>query len=239
MVAVTTRDLTGVGTPKSRWQQTGLPHSLPLREAASLAPDGGRAVVLAPHPDDEVLGCGGILAALGRAGVQVHVVAVTDGESSHPGRADELRQIRADERSAALRRLDLTGAHVRRLGLPDGGVVDEQVVEAVRPLLADTDLLLAPWEQDGHPDHDAVGRAAALLPGRQLSYLVWAWHWASPDDLPLDRAFRIAIGDSGRRAKQRAVDAFTSQLEGDQPILPRPVLDRLIRPDEVLVEQPR
>jgi LmbE family N-acetylglucosaminyl deacetylase len=200
---------------------------------------GGRVVVLAPHPDDEVLGCGGTLAALARIGTPIHLVAVTDGESSHPSRSDELRALRAIERTEALRRLGLQDAHVHRLGLPDGAVNEDEVVEAARPLLAESDVVLAPWDQDGHPDHDAVGRAATRLPGRHLAYLVWAWHWAEPGDLPLDRAFRISLGDAGRRDKERAVEAFDSQLEGDRPILPRPVLDRLLRADEVLIEESR
>ncbi|HEY5334574.1 MAG TPA: PIG-L family deacetylase, partial [Mycobacteriales bacterium] len=65
---------------------------------------------------------------------------------------------------------------------------------------------------------------------------VWACHWAVPEDLPLDRAFRIPLGDKGMQAKADAVDAFTSQLEGDAPILPRHVLERLTRSDEVLLE---
>ena len=43
-----------------------------------------RLVVVAPHPDDEVLGAGGLLQYMGRVGVEMVVVAVTDGEASHP-----------------------------------------------------------------------------------------------------------------------------------------------------------
>lgn len=234
-----TRDLTGLGTPEAVWQQERVPLRLPVRKVASLAPAGGRVLLLAPHPDDEVLGCGGIAAGLARAGLQVDLVAVTDGESSHPGRGDELRSVRAQERVTALARLGLDGAQVHRLGLPDGDVSEDRVVDAVRPLADDAALILAPWEHDGHPDHDAVGRAALRLHGRHLAYLVWAWHWAGPEDLPLDRAIRIPLTDKGMRAKAAAVNAFTSQLEGDAPILPSHVLDRLLRSDEVLIEEQR
>ncbi|HEX7356055.1 MAG TPA: PIG-L family deacetylase [Mycobacteriales bacterium] len=232
-------DLTGRGTPESFWLRVGVPGRLPARRASDLAAGRPRVVVLAPHPDDEVLGCGGTLAVLAQAGAEVHVVAVTDGESSHPGRAAELRDRRVHERADALGYLSLEDATVHRLGLPDGSVQDEDVVSLTRPLVTEADLLLAPWDRDGHPDHDATGRAAARLPGRRLSYLVWAWHWAVDDDLPLDRAFRIHLGDAGRRDKERAVAAFASQLTGDAPILPPHVLERLVRPDEVLIEEPR
>ena len=45
-------------------------------------------------------------------------------------------------------------------------------------------VCLAPWPGDGHPDHDACGRAAAAAAAATgaplLQYLVWAWHWADP-----------------------------------------------------------
>ena len=44
-----------------------------------------RLVVCAAHPDDEVLGVGGLLALLAAAGAQLHLLAATDGEASHPG----------------------------------------------------------------------------------------------------------------------------------------------------------
>ena len=49
-------------------------HASPLPEASAV-------VVFAPHPDDEVFGCGGALALHARAGVSVHVVLLTEGEA--------------------------------------------------------------------------------------------------------------------------------------------------------------
>jgi len=66
----------GRGTAEARWQQWGRLGTLPLVSAADLGPD---LLVVAPHPDDEVLGAGGLLALAGG-----EVVAVTDGEASHP-----------------------------------------------------------------------------------------------------------------------------------------------------------
>ena len=57
--------------------------ALPLRPA-DFAPTLGPTVVVAPHPDDESLGCGGLLALLRRAGVAVGAVLVSDGTMSHP-----------------------------------------------------------------------------------------------------------------------------------------------------------
>ncbi|OHV34222.1 hypothetical protein BCD49_24760 [Pseudofrankia sp. EUN1h] len=201
----------------------------------------GRVVVVAPHPDDETLGVGGTLALLAALAVPVVVVAVTDGEASHPGRADELRRIRVAERAEALRRLGLAGTEVHRLGLPDGGVSATAVAARLRPLVTAADLVLAPWRRDGHPDHDACGTAATALvpPDRLRSYLIWAWHWASPADVPWERALRVPLGATAAAAKRAATRAFVSQLEGDRPILAPATLARLLRCDEVLLREPR
>ncbi|HJZ09666.1 MAG TPA: PIG-L family deacetylase, partial [Trebonia sp.] len=65
------------------------------------------AVVVAAHPDDEVLGAGGLISVLAAAGARLRLVAVTDGEASHRGRADQgdLVTRRCNERAAALREL--------------------------------------------------------------------------------------------------------------------------------------
>lgn len=238
------RDLAGWGTSEAVWGAAGLPARLPVREPATIVGRSGRVVVVAPHPDDEVLGVGGTIARLVGLGVRVTVVAVTDGEASHPGRVAELRRTRAGERAEALRRLglDVGGASpwgkrvdIRRLGLPDGGVDARAVADGVRPLLAAGDVLLAPWRHDGHPDHDACGEAAVLLGLPVWSYLVWAWHWAGAVDIPWRWAGRIPLGARLTGAKRAAVGAFVSQVEGAEPILPPHVLSRLVRSDEVLL----
>ena len=83
-------------------------------------------VVIAPHPDDEVLGVGGLLALLARKGTAIHIIAVTDGEASHPSSPTvsqrDLAARRVAESEKALALLGLQAASVERLGLPDGDV---------------------------------------------------------------------------------------------------------------------
>ena len=99
------RDLTGAGTAEARWRSSRLLAELPRVEPGALRPP-GRVVVVVPHPDDEVLGVGGTLAAWAATGVDTVVVAVTDGEASHPGSPTltraELAGRRTDERHRAL-----------------------------------------------------------------------------------------------------------------------------------------
>ena len=230
---MTVRDLTGPGTPERTWAAAGLPGLLPVLGLDHLTTS--RVVLVAPHPDDELLGAGGLLSSLAARGCTIEIVAVTDGEASHPDRAEQLCSARADERTDALARIGLSGAQVHRLGLPDGGLEVETVREALRPLLRPTDLVLAPWELDGHPDHDACGAAVIGLPGRRWSYLVWAWHWAGVADIPWRRAWRVPLPPETAAAKRDAAAAFRTQLEGPDPILPTHVLERLLRQDEVLL----
>ena len=84
MDAVNSRRIVGEGTPAREWMAWAGLEALPWVEPEALVPEGGRAVIVAPHPDDEVLGTGGLLARLGRLGRELRLVAVTDGTASHP-----------------------------------------------------------------------------------------------------------------------------------------------------------
>jgi LmbE family N-acetylglucosaminyl deacetylase len=207
-----------------------------------------RVVVCAAHPDDEVLGVGGTMALLAGAGVQLHLVAVTDGEASHPGNPvlgpAELAAARVAESARALAALG-AGATTTRLGLPDSAVAahEEELALALGAQLAGADAVLTTWTGDGHPDHEAVGRAtlaaAARLGVPVLQYPVWTWHWAVPDDprVPWHRAQAVPLPPSVRAAKQAAIACFTTQvhpLGPDPAVLPPEFLAHADRDHEVL-----
>ena len=227
-------DLTGLGTSEATWAADSSLAQLPALEWSELS-QAARVVVIAPHPDDEVLGLGGVIALLARQRVPVVIVAVTDGERSHPERAEELRVVRDRERARALEELGCL-AQVHRLGLPDGGVTAAALRPELARVITSEDAVVAPWEQDGHPDHDACAEAAAGLGRARWSYVVWGWHWCAPEAFPIARARQVRLDDGALAAKQRAVQAFVSQLEGEDPVLPPHVLARFLRPAEVLLE---
>jgi len=216
-------------------------------------PDVAAAVIVAPHPDDEVLGCAGLLRHLHARGVAIHVIAVTDGEASHPNSPTTtpgaLAQRRAAESIDAYGRLGLDGIRRTALHVPDGsvGANGDQLTQALDGVLAPGMLCVAPWDGDGHPDHDAVGRlAAASAAGRgvtSLGYLVWTWHWSAPacPAVPWARAVRLGLSRADRRAKRDAVAAYGSQvrslsdLRGDAAILDREELAHHDRAFEVFL----
>ncbi len=89
-----------------------------------------RAVIVAPHPDDEVIGAAALIRALRRQGSQVAVIVVSDGAASHPNSvtwpAKRLTAARERESLHALRRLGVRRGAVTFLRLPDGGLSDGQ-----------------------------------------------------------------------------------------------------------------
>src|SRR4051812_44355011 len=151
------------GTDERSWAAWPWLSTLPGGGLARLA--GIRsAVIVAAHPDDEVLGAGGLISMLAASRARLRLVAVTDGEASHRGHASpaSLARRRAAETALALRALGARSAEVIRLGLPDGHLAgqENQIAAALAPLVAGFDLCLAPWDRDKHPDHEAAGRAA-------------------------------------------------------------------------------
>ncbi len=116
--------------------------------------------MVAPHPDDETLGAGGLIAGAVAAGAAVAVVLGTDGNRRGLGR------VRAREYAAALDCLGVPEAGRIRLNYADGslarqppGCVDLHLAETLSALRPDHVVLPAPW--DCHPDHAVLGHAAA------------------------------------------------------------------------------
>lgn len=238
----------GSGTPERVWRAWA--RRFPVLTMTGCR----RLVVVAPHPDDEVLGVGGLMCVAATAGIAVRVVAVTDGDASHPGSptlsAADLSRLRPHESAVALRMLGLDVA-ITRLRVPDGQVVahEDGVAEALRALLTDEahgTWCVATSRGDGHPDHEATGRAAAAAcagtGARLLEYPVWTWHWAMPEDVrvPWERAYRIDLPAGVSHAKVAAVRCFRTQTlalsehPADAPVLPAEVLGRFQRTWELV-----
>lgn len=164
-----------------------LPATTPLR----LLPHIARALVIAPHPDDESIGCGGVAAMLARRGCSVRVMLATDGEATlggrHPGATAARRRAEA---SVACRRLGATLDAC--LCLPDGRLEHcitslaeslDAVISRVAP-----ELILTPWLLDDHPDHRAILAALAQVPPRDIA--IWGYEVHTPIPVP-DRIIDI------------------------------------------------
>lgn len=194
-------------------------------------PDQRRNVlVIAPHPDDETLGCGGLI-ALGRQQHQFFVVFVTDGSASHPSSKEwsraRLARRREKEAAEALYRLGAKDAARRFLRLTDAAMPQPETLEwdaALRELAAITanfkpDVALLPWRRDPHCDHRSSWQlaSAALRLSRihplVLEYAIWLEEYGAPEDWPRkDEASLVRYDISSvLAAKQAAVAAHVSQ----------------------------
>ncbi len=240
-------DDAGRGTPTGVWE--GWADDLPdLDLGVGAGPPWRDVVVVAPHPDDEVLGVGGLMRHLVRSGASLRVVAVTDGDAARPPAGwspQRLGIARTLEATAACAELGVPGP--RRLALPDGRVAahENALTEAVADLLRPDTVCLATWRHDGHPDHEATGRAVAAActhtGARLVEYPVWMWHWARPGDpdVPWARARRWVLPGDDLDAKARAVAHHHTQLEapaaGVAPVLPPFVVERLVTRCEMVL----
>ncbi len=203
--------------------------------SARLQPDATtRLLVIAPHPDDETLGCGELMQAVAAAGGVVAILLLTDGEANPwPQRWIERRwRLRAEDRArwarrrlgemqAALQCMGLGDVEVKRMGWPDLGLTAlalDAAGQGWRALIPPIrsfapNLVVCPDLGDRHPDHGSAHVMARLalqsldLPAcRVLGYLL---HGSGMPSSP----WSLAADDGGRGARKRmAVECYGSQL---------------------------
>ncbi len=187
-------------------------------------------LVIAPHQDDETLGCGGLIATRRRLGAPVGILYVSDGGASqaHCPR-EELVATREAEARRAMGSLGVEPTAMVFAGARDGELDrlapserDRCVTEiraAIRSL--NPTWIFTPCERDGSTEHAAVFRmvreALAGLPGRSglLQYPVWAW-WNPRFLLPIifrcRRRHRCDFPEE-QAAKAEALTCYRSQVE--------------------------
>jgi LmbE family N-acetylglucosaminyl deacetylase len=196
----------------------------PLREKLANRP----FIVVAPHPDDESLACGGLIAEACRQGLGGRVVIVSDGVGSHPNSKayppDRLRVLREEEGRRAGAELGLKPEDMLFLGLADRCVPSEgpdaeraigAIVDCVRESGARS--VFVSWRRDPHCDHEASYRIAREAQRRVIEvslfeYVVWG-HTLPPSTEvdPIRSGFRISIDPEGLEKKRRAIAAHRSQ----------------------------
>ena len=228
-------DSRDLGTPDSYWQAE-------LANAPAWSMPEGPLVVVAAHPDDETFAAGGLIHSCARAGSEVAVITVTDGE----GARTDLAQpgiIRRRELRAALSCLSGHYIQWHRLGMPDGNVVSNEasLERAIKTRLPADATLIAPFEHDGHPDHESVARVCMTLGQRRnisvLRYPIWAWHHSTPEAWKDGEFVRFELSAEAQLAKSRAIKCFASQLDASEshPVMPAHVLSYFSRPYETFL----
>jgi LmbE family N-acetylglucosaminyl deacetylase len=212
--------------PGHAYWRRALLRALPLTMTEA-ARDGW--LVIAPHPDDEALGAGGLIAGLARTRARLSIAFLTDGAGSHVGApgwsARRVAALRAREARASLRVLGFNKSPLS-LDWEDGApnhersrgferTVNRLVAMCRRERLR---RVVTTWVADPHCDHQAaaaVARAVARRIGTvPLFYCVWGW---TRDDLAgaIASVRSIAIASQGRRGtERRALECHRSQLGG-------------------------
>lgn len=172
---------------RARWRRASIARRLPTRRVSA-----DPAIVIAPHPDDETFGTGGMIALKRAANVPVTVVLLTYGEASLTRFSEVSPEVvgRARRNQAiAAACLGLDSTDVVGLGLADGKIPrdgEPGFEEAVARLAGERDRRAAseiycPHPHDGLPDHEAAAGIAlnaanqAGRPPRIVFYVVWAW----------------------------------------------------------------
>lgn len=218
----------------------------------------GPILVLAPHPDDESLGCGALLAHAFR-NHDAHVVCMTDGAASHPRSSSwDGRRLAAERQSeliGAVRQLGGSSDDVTFLCHPDGwlGACDRDAVAADlvgRCERRNIARIFAPWCEDRHEDHKATADIAVrmrnALPSLQVfSYPVWG-RWDDPDFDAHVRQYDPLILPLGafRDLKKAAVRSHATQLglriddDPDGFVMPKAFVDAFTEGDEIFWSVP-
>lgn len=179
-------------------------------------PAARKVLVLAPHPDDEIFGCGGAIALYARQAVPVHVHILTDGAGyAQQAQRAQIRATRQEESRLALARLG-SGIHCEFGPYQDRALLQESSLIAHMVALLEQhapELVIAPSPWEIHPDHQACARAAAAA--------VALWQRRTQSDVGL---MLYEIGSPLRpnlllditpvwEAKEQAMQSFASQLE--------------------------
>jgi LmbE family N-acetylglucosaminyl deacetylase len=204
--------------------------SLCARADTSPLSSGGNWLVLAPHPDDETLGAGGLLATLAEKGIATWVAYLTWGEASHRGAprwpSHRIARTRRAEAWCALRELGQTERRPIFLGWRDGapppidGASFRRSSAELLELCKRHEIrnIATTWRGEGHCDHRAaydLGRTVISRSDGKITlfeYLVWGW--TDPSLIEKVRTLHVAAPDTGSYAErcQAAIACHRTQV---------------------------
>lgn len=249
------RMIYGKGTSREQWLEDGQLHLCSALKIHDFFRPQQRICIVAPHPDDEILGCGGLIQQLDAAGFEIVIIAVTNGTASHPQsqiyHPTDLNKIRPLESKNAWQSLDLKQPLQRiALELQDGQVAQQQnqLKTQLLAIMQPNDVFVCTFEHDGHPDHEVTGQVVKEIANTQhrpyLQVLIWAWHWAIPQDtrIPWQSALRLDLSEAQLQRKAEAIQCFQSQINADESIpqaaiLSTDAIQRILQPWEVYLNE--
>ena len=189
----------------------------------------GSVLIIAPHADDETLGCAATILRARQEGKRVSVIIVSDGSQSIQSATispQQLAALRVDEAIAALNVLGVAREDIFFLEFPDSRLQEYsfKIAETLRYHIGclRPAAIYAPYSIDGHQDHRAVAAAVDSLVDRGMitcsvyEYPVWfwprraLWHLAMPSQL---KRLRKVSTEGFLVKKRQAMECYRSQCE--------------------------
>jgi len=230
----------------------------------SVLDDVTTCLVMVPHPDDESLGCAGLIMELLSRGKRVELVLTTDGSKSHPNSKqyppDKLASLRMEELQRAMRIMGLDADRLKSYGSKDASMpgkglngfdeLEKRLVNDIRTI--NPNLILVPYELDPHCDHratfelliSALEKAKINRP-KIWEYPIWLYHNAKEEDIPIlnDTDIKYLRINSYLDRKKQSIMAHQSQVSkliDDDPdgfILPPEVISTFLQSNEYFIER--
>lgn len=181
----------------------------------------GTVLIVAPHPDDEVIGCGGLIARLVEAGNAPQIVVMTGGEGSHgtdEADKDAIVKARRGLTRKALSILGVPVGNLHELDFKDGEISAESeqvkllktLIDSIRP-----DTVLVPHWGEGWPDHVNAAKIVKALVSSSAEvweYCVWMWYYQVWRGLDWANAASLHLSPREHELKVKAVDAYIRPL---------------------------
>jgi len=213
-------------------------------------------LIIAPHPDDEILGLGGVILQTLQNGGKVHLVYLTDGEAS--GVWPDHKEIKRQRILLSIEVCNLLGIQpqdIIRLHIPDGGVPHQgqtgfgeavlnvkELIEKIKPESVLATHKLDYWPYDhvvcGNIVHEAVKQS--IHKPQLWYYWVWAWYNLRPlqlFQLNYTKMFRVDIRKQLAK-KQKLTDLYLNALTPDgkpwSGVLPKELIKALEQPFEII-----
>jgi len=202
-------------------------HLLAFFSSKKLTLNADRYLVIAPHPDDEVFGCGGIMHKLVSQGKDVQVIILTKGEALYEKPAIGIDAVITKRREMALNAADILGLkpnHYTFLDWGDGKLREIQNNENCKNALLsiikkmNPEVILTPHIKESEDHIHTSEFVSNMVRDNGLSikifyYCVWVFRDSSPYKLEWKKSYKLRLNKKERAIKYKAVDAYVNPVD--------------------------
>lgn len=182
-------------------------------------PISGNVLIVAPHPDDEVIGCGGLIRRLVEKGQRVDVCILSGGGKSHNGCCDidehTLIEARRNLSRKAAEIISLPIDHLHFLNYPDGSIsYDNENTPQLQKMITELkpDAIFVPHKGEGWSDHIETGKIVRemLKDGGTFhlyEYCVWFWYY-NVWNIDWKQAYVLRMTKEEQDIKNKAMNSY-------------------------------